>query len=312
MDSPRSETVTAIGERAQAEAFAGALQRVLELATALVGAEKGCIYLFGRGDANLHLVAQIGFSADLPEALRTVEGQSFLQGVCALQTVPLLSSERQPLGLLLTCGSRPRSPSAREDALLELCARQAELVVESNRGQHASRRNEVGLRLALNAGEMGCFEWNIRTGEIWWSDNLEEHTGCPPGRSGEVSSRSGPSSTPTIASVCWRQSAAASRTDPATKRNSQRQPRRQPALADGQGESVGRRTWPVVTNARHLHGYHAAQARGGDDPGGRPPQRRVPGDDLHEIRNPLAAIMTHRCCSSTWPAPTQRCPGRAL
>ena len=138
-------------------------------------------HLSGREDANLHLVARIGFSGDLPESLRRVEGQSFLPGFRALQTVPLLSSEGQPLGLLLTCGSRPRRPSAREDALLELCARQAELVVESNRGQHASRRNEVGLRLALDAGEMGCFEWNIRTGEIWWSDNLEAIHGLPPG-----------------------------------------------------------------------------------------------------------------------------------
>jgi PAS domain S-box-containing protein len=37
------------------------------------------------------------------------------------------------------------------------------------------------LALALDAGEMGCFEWNIQTGEIWWSDNLEAIHGLPPG-----------------------------------------------------------------------------------------------------------------------------------
>jgi PAS domain S-box-containing protein len=37
----------------------------------------------------------------------------------------------------------------------------------------ALRRNEAGLRLALEAGRMGSFEWVIETGEIRWSDNLE-------------------------------------------------------------------------------------------------------------------------------------------
>ncbi len=45
----------------------------------------------------------------------------------------------------------------------------------------ALRRNEASLRLALEAGEMGSFEWDIQTGDIRWSDNLEAIHGLPRG-----------------------------------------------------------------------------------------------------------------------------------
>ena len=45
-------------------------------------------------------------------------------------------------------------------------------------------RLEVGeerLRLALEAGHMGVWDWNIATGEVKWSQNLEAIHGLPPG-----------------------------------------------------------------------------------------------------------------------------------
>jgi PAS domain S-box-containing protein len=43
------------------------------------------------------------------------------------------------------------------------------------------RSSEERLRLALGAGRMGVWDWNIRTGEIKWSDELESMHGLAPG-----------------------------------------------------------------------------------------------------------------------------------
>ena len=56
-----------------------------------------------------------------------------------------------------------------------------EQAIESKQAEEALRRNEAGLRLALEAGEMGSWEWNIRTGEIRWSENLERIHGLATG-----------------------------------------------------------------------------------------------------------------------------------
>jgi len=58
---------------------------------------------------------------------------------------------------------------------------QAEMAIEGSRSNEAMSRNKAGLQLALEAGKMGTFEWNIQTDEIKWSDNVEEIHGLKPG-----------------------------------------------------------------------------------------------------------------------------------
>src|SRR5262249_50744395 len=43
------------------------------------------------------------------------------------------------------------------------------------------RIGEERLRLALDAGRLGVWDWNIGTGDVKWSDNLETIHGLPPG-----------------------------------------------------------------------------------------------------------------------------------
>jgi PAS domain S-box-containing protein len=50
----------------------------------------------------------------------------------------------------------------------------------------AGRRTEPALRLALEAGEIGVWEWDIGTGEVRWSDNLEQIHGIPSGSFGRT------------------------------------------------------------------------------------------------------------------------------
>ncbi|MEO7436017.1 MAG: hypothetical protein ABI080_11095, partial [Candidatus Binatia bacterium] len=46
-------------------------------------------------------------------------------------------------------------------------------VTASRRTERALRASEEQLRLALDAGQMGIWDWNMTTGTIDWSDNLE-------------------------------------------------------------------------------------------------------------------------------------------
>jgi PAS domain S-box-containing protein len=57
-------------------------------------------------------------------------------------------------------------------------------VTERKRLEESLRSSEERLRLALNAGRMGVWDWNIRTGDIKWSDSLEPLHGLAPGTFG--------------------------------------------------------------------------------------------------------------------------------
>src|ERR1043166_1944927 len=47
--------------------------------------------------------------------------------------------------------------------------------------RQALRASEERLRLALDAGHMGAYDWNIATGELVWSEQLERLHGLAPG-----------------------------------------------------------------------------------------------------------------------------------
>jgi len=57
-------------------------------------------------------------------------------------------------------------------------------VTASRRTERALRASEEQLRLALDAGQMGIWDWNMTTDAIDWSDNLETLHGLVPGTFG--------------------------------------------------------------------------------------------------------------------------------
>jgi PAS domain S-box-containing protein len=54
-------------------------------------------------------------------------------------------------------------------------------VTERKRAEEALRERDERLRLALEAGRMGTWDWDIRTGQVAWSRNMEEVYGLRPG-----------------------------------------------------------------------------------------------------------------------------------
>jgi PAS domain S-box-containing protein len=57
-------------------------------------------------------------------------------------------------------------------------------ITDLQRAQLELRGSESRLRLALDAGRMGVWEWNLQTNQVWWSDNLEPIHGLAPGSFG--------------------------------------------------------------------------------------------------------------------------------
>lgn len=46
--------------------------------------------------------------------------------------------------------------------------------------------NEERLEMAMNAAQIGTFDWNIETGEVFWSASLEQAMGLPVGGFGKT------------------------------------------------------------------------------------------------------------------------------
>ena len=57
-------------------------------------------------------------------------------------------------------------------------------VAELREAREALAVSEERLRLALDAGRMGVWDWNVRTGDLKWSDSLEPLHGLAPGTFG--------------------------------------------------------------------------------------------------------------------------------
>lgn len=77
-----------------------------------------------------------------------------------------------------------RERRAPDDELLQMVATvggQLGQFLERTRAEKALREGEEHLRLALQAGQMGTWEWHVTTGQVIWSETLEAIHGLAPG-----------------------------------------------------------------------------------------------------------------------------------
>jgi hypothetical protein len=109
-------------------------------------------------------------------------------GQVAYAGIPLLTPEGLALGTLCVIDTRPREWTEKDVLVLrELAARlmreieNRRLCREAQERERQLRTSEELLLLALDAGRMGWWEWDMAGDEIVWSENLERIFGLEPG-----------------------------------------------------------------------------------------------------------------------------------
>jgi PAS domain S-box-containing protein len=125
--------------------------------------------------------------ADLPDALKSVVSE---EGIGALGFIPMVAGGRL-IGKFMTYYGQPHSFDDTETDLALTIARQIGFSVERIRAEDArrlaeeqSRADEKRLQMALDAGRMGAWEWDMISGKVIWSPGLEALHGLEPGTFG--------------------------------------------------------------------------------------------------------------------------------
>jgi PAS domain S-box-containing protein len=121
-----------------------------------------------------------------PALKKTIKAEN----IRALSFIPLVINGAL-VGKFMTYYADPHEFSANETELALTIARQlgfslGRMRTEEARGaaELALRESQRRLQLALTAGRMGAWEWDIDTGKVIWSPNLEDIHGLEPGTFG--------------------------------------------------------------------------------------------------------------------------------
>jgi PAS domain S-box-containing protein len=102
-------------------------------------------------------------------------------GYRAEQSTPILSSEASPLGILSTQFRSPRQLKDEDLHLLDLYVRLAADIIERHQADDALRKSEERLRLAQLKTGIGLWDWELRSGKVAWTPELEAIFGLEPG-----------------------------------------------------------------------------------------------------------------------------------
>ncbi|MCC6443242.1 MAG: PAS domain S-box protein [Armatimonadetes bacterium] len=93
----------------------------------------------------------------------------------------LIQGLNDPYGVLGAHTTQKRTFSKDDVNFLQAVANMLGTAIERKKSEEALRQSEERLRLALEVGRMGTWEWNMAAGEVKWSPSLEAIHGLAPG-----------------------------------------------------------------------------------------------------------------------------------
>lgn len=102
------------------------------------------------------------------------------EGIAALAFIPLTYGDCV-LGEFMVYFDRPYAMDREEVDLAQALAQTLALGINRTAAELRLKESEKQLRLALEAGRMGSWEWNISTNTVTWSSSLEAIHGLRPG-----------------------------------------------------------------------------------------------------------------------------------
>ena len=168
-----------------------------------------------------------------------------------------------------------------------LIAAQVTFAVERTRAHVAAKESEERLRFALDAANMGTWDWDVRTQSVRWSDNVERIHGLPAGTFDSTFQSYSAEIHPEDRDRVFASIQRALSEGAARRGISHRRTRWHDPLGRGQGESRARTRRTAATHDRRLHERHAEEARRAR-PGGRAraiePRVAAIGRDCRVIR----------------------------
>ena len=100
-------------------------------------------------------------------------------GIRALITLPI-GKAGTLAGAVWVTESRPRDWSESEIDLVRETAERLWATIERARAEEALRQQEERMRIAIEAAEMGIWEWNLGTDEVYWNKQHYRLFGLPP------------------------------------------------------------------------------------------------------------------------------------
>jgi PAS domain S-box-containing protein len=201
-DSPSRET---FARRAVSAELVTDLYEILDATMLLMASEQGNIQIYDPARDVLEIVAHRGLPEEFLRALRTVSRQDqtasaramrlgkrviiedvskdpeyapYLSiaehaGFRAVQATPMLGHDGKLLGVMATELREARRFSPQELRILDLYSRQAADAIERARVERELETARRRLEAALKAGEIGVFDWDMRTDEVHGDENFE-------------------------------------------------------------------------------------------------------------------------------------------
>lgn len=101
-------------------------------------------------------------------------------GVRAVQSTPIRGSTGQVMGMLSTHYRRTYRRDAKTERILDLLAAHAAAILEREEIERALRVSEERFRLAMEVADEGIWDWNLATGDVYYSPGFARMLGYAP------------------------------------------------------------------------------------------------------------------------------------